>query len=134
MDRTSWRQGWKFPNKLCGTGYRRFVVDHVKLIPNNCYMVKSFLVVWLVNILSKTSTLETEVYTEEIFSCSSILLHQARLSLQKSYQKVDQRFLSGMAFSMCRVARVDVIRLVGLFTFPRETSAATRLLFPLSLC
>ena len=39
------------------------MVDHVKLSPNNFYMVKLFLVVWLVNILSKTSTVETEVYT-----------------------------------------------------------------------
>ena len=39
------------------------MVDHVKLSPNNFYMVNLFLVVWLVNILSKTSTVETEVYT-----------------------------------------------------------------------
>ena len=88
----------------------------------------------LVNILSKTSTVETEVYTEKIFSCSSILPQEVRLSRQKSYQNADQRFLSGMAFSMCGVARVSVIHLVGLFTFPGETSAASRVLFPLSLC
>ena len=63
MDGTSWQQAWIFPIKLCGTVNRRFVVDHVKLSPNNFYMVKLFLVVWLVNILFKTSTVETEVYT-----------------------------------------------------------------------
>ena len=49
--------------------------------------LKLFLVVWLVNILSKTSTVETEVYTEEIFSCSSILSQQDRLSRQKVIKK-----------------------------------------------
>ena len=86
MDGTSWPQAWIFPSKLCETVYR-CVVDHVKLSANNFYMVKLFLVVWLLNILSKTSTVETEVYTEEIFPCSSILSQQDRLSRQKVIKK-----------------------------------------------